>query len=111
MGRIARESGRLPAATHRALERFCARLENFIDQPQAPGLVHGDVWAGKVLCAAERLRAFLDPAVYFAGPEVEIAHNHPLSLFGPAFHLPFRERRNITPGSNVAPTDGYNTPH
>src|SRR3546814_2162166 len=66
MGRIARESGRLPAATHRALERFCARLENFIDQPPAPGLVHGDVWAGNVLCAADRVAAFIDPALYFA---------------------------------------------
>src|SRR5690606_33819857 len=49
MGRIARESGRLPATTHRALERLCARLADFIDQPPAPGLVHGDVWSGNVL--------------------------------------------------------------
>src|SRR3546814_11990485 len=72
MGRIARESGRLPAATHRALERFCARLENFIAQPPAPGLVHGDVWAGNVLCAAERVAAFITTAIYFADPEVAI---------------------------------------
>src|SRR3546814_19407288 len=108
MGRIARESGRLPAATHRALERFCARLENFIDQPPAPGLVHGDVWAGNVLCAADRVAAFIDPALYFADPEVEIAYIELLSTFGAAFHRPYPDLRPLRPGYALGRRDLYN---
>ena len=112
MGRIARESGRLPAETHRALERLCARLEDFIDQPPAPGLVHGDVWSGNVLygtgSAAGRIAAFIDPAIYFADPEVEIAYLELLRTFGSAFHRRYRERRPLRPGYTEGRRDIYN---
>ncbi|MGD1880461.1 MAG: fructosamine kinase family protein [Kiloniellaceae bacterium] len=112
MGRIARESGRLPAESHRALERFCARLEDFIDAPPAPGLVHGDVWSGNVLygtgSARGRIAAFIDPALYFADPEVEIAYIELLSTFGPAFHRRYRELRPLRPGYAEGRRDVYN---
>ena len=108
MGRIARESGRLPAETHRALERFCAKLEDFIDPPPAPGLVHGDVWSGNVLYGHDRVAAFIDPAIYFADPEVEIAYIELLSTFGPAFHRRYRERRPPRPGYAEGRRDVYN---
>jgi fructosamine-3-kinase len=108
MGRIARESGRLPADTHRLLERFCAHLEDFIDQPPAPGLVHGDVWTGNVLFAEDRVAAFIDPALYFADPEVEIAYIELLSTFGPAFHRRYSELRPLRPGYAKGRRDVYN---
>jgi len=108
MGRIARESGRLPAGTHRDLERLCARLEDFIDPPPAPGLVHGDVWSGNVLYGERRIAAFIDPAIYFADPEVEIAYIELLSTFGPAFHRRYRALRPLRPGYAEGRRDIYN---
>jgi len=108
MGRIARESGQLPAATHRDLERFCARLEEFIDPPPAPGLVHGDVWVGNVLLAEDRVAAFIDPALYFADPEVEIAYIELLSTFGSAFHRRYQDLRPLRPGYREGRRDVYN---
>ncbi len=108
MGLIARESGRLPAETHRHLERFCLQLENFIDQPPAPGLVHGDVWSGNVLFAEDRIAAFIDPALYYADPEVEIAYIELLSTFGAAFHRRYRELRPLRPGYDEGRRDVYN---
>ena len=108
MARIARESGRLPAETHRALERFCGRLDDFIDQPPAAGLVHGDVWGGNVLFAADRVAAFIDPALYFADPEVEIAYIELLSTFGAAFHRRYRELRPLRPGYDQGRRDVSN---
>ena len=108
MGRIARDSGRLTAETHRDLERFCGRLGDFIDQPPAPGLVHGDVWSGNVLFTTDRVAAFIDPALYFADPEVEIAYIELLSTFGPAFHRHYRELRPLRPGYGEGRRDVYN---
>ncbi|WP_193366893.1 fructosamine kinase family protein [Pelagibius marinus] len=113
MGLIARESGRLPAETHRRLERFCLQLENFIDQPPAPGLVHGDVWSGNVLFGPgkdgeSRVAAFIDPAIYYADPEVEIAYIELLSTFGAAFHRRYRELRPLRPGYAEGRRDVYN---
>jgi fructosamine-3-kinase len=108
MGRIARESGRLPAEIHRDLETFCGRLEDFIDPPSTPGLVHGDVWTGNVLFHEGRLAAFIDPAIYFADPEVEIAYIELLSTFGAAFHRRYRELRPLRPGYDEGRRDIYN---
>lgn len=108
MGLIARESGRLPAETHRQLERFCLQLENFIDQPPAPGLVHGDVWSGNVLFGESRVAAFIDPAIYYADPEVEIAYIELLSTFGAAFNRRYRELRPLRPGYTEGRRDVYN---
>jgi fructosamine-3-kinase len=108
MGRIARESGRLPAETHRALESFCVRLGDFIDPPPSPGLVHGDVWRGNVLFGPGQVAAFIDPALYFADPEVEIAYIELLSTFGPAFHRRYRELRPLRPGYAEGRRDVYN---
>ncbi|MEQ8357170.1 MAG: fructosamine kinase family protein [Kiloniellaceae bacterium] len=108
MGRIARDSGRLPAATHQALERFCLKLEDFIDQPPSPGLVHGDIWRGNVLFGRERVAAFIDPALYYADPEVEVAYIELLSTFGAAFHRRYRELRPLRPGYREGRRDVYN---
>ena len=108
MGRIARESGRLPSETHRALEAFCGRLERFIDPPPRPGLVHGDVWTGNILFDGGRVAAYIDPALYFADPEVEIAYIELLSTFGSAFHRHYEELRPLRPGYREARRDIYN---
>lgn len=108
MGRIAMDSGRLPVDTFRRLEIFCGRLERFIEQPPRPGLVHGDVWAGNVLFRGGRVAAFIDPALSFADPEVEIAYIEWLSTFGPAFHRRYQSRHAPRPGYREARRDIYN---
>lgn len=108
MGRIARESGRLPAETHRRLETFCARVDRFIDPLPQPGLVHGDVWSGNILVRGGRVAAFIDPALYFADPEVEIAYIELLSTFGAAFHRRYQALRPLRPGYREARRDIYN---
>ncbi|WP_420345776.1 fructosamine kinase family protein [Pelagibius sp.] len=108
MGRLAMDSGRLPVETFRRLEAFCGRLERFIEQPPRPGLVHGDVWAGNVLFKGAKVAAFIDPALYFADPEVEVAYIEWLSTFGPAFHRRYQARHAPRPGYREARRDIYN---
>ena len=38
-----------------------------------PGLIHGDLWGGNIICQKNQLRGFIDPAIYFANPEIELA--------------------------------------
>ncbi len=108
MGRIAREGGRLPADTFAALESLCARLGEFIDEPAAPSLIHGDVWGGNVLTRDGRIAAFVDPAIYYADPEIELAFSTLFSTFGSAFFARYRELRPIAPGFFEARRDIYN---
>lgn len=88
MGRQARDAGRLPARTYDRLERLAARLDRWLAEPARPSLVHGDVWITNVLAQGDRITGFLDPAVYYADREIELAF---ITLFD-TFGAPFFDR-------------------
>ena len=108
MGRQALDSGRLPAASFAALERLCGKLERYIDAGTRPSLIHGDVWGGNVLARAGRIAAFVDPAIYFADPEIELAFSTLFGTFGEAFFDRYRQIRPIAPGFFEVRRDLYN---
>lgn len=108
MGGLARQAGHLAPAAFDRLERFCGRLERFIEDAAAPALIHGDLWGGNVLVSAGRIAAFLDPAVYYADPEIELAYTTLFGTFGDAFFARYREHRPIGPGFLEARRDIYN---
>lgn len=107
-GARAHQSGHLPAAVLRKLEAFCSRLDGFIDEPAAPSLIHGDVWDGNLLCRGGRIAAFLDPAIYYADPEIELAFSTLFGTFGEAFFRRYREIRPLAPGFFETRRDIYN---
>jgi fructosamine-3-kinase len=108
MGRLALQSGNLPAATMKRLESFCGKLERHLDEPAAPSLIHGDLWGGNILVNAGRIAAFLDPAIYYADAEIELAFTTLFGTFGQAFFDRYREHRPIAPGFFEARRDIYN---
>ena len=108
MGRQALDAGRLPAASFTALERLCGKLERYIDSGIRPSLIHGDVWGGNVLARAGRIAAFVDPAIYFADPEIELAFSTLFGTFGEAFFDRYRQIRPIAPGFFEVRRDLYN---
>jgi fructosamine-3-kinase len=108
MGRVALDSGHLPAETFTELERFCGKLGRFIDEPAAASLIHGDVWGGNVLTRGGRVAAFVDPAIYYADPEIELAFSTLFATFGEPFFARYRELRPIAPGFFEARRDIYN---
>jgi fructosamine-3-kinase len=108
MGRQALDAGRLPAASFAALERLCGKLERYIDAGTRPSLIHGDVWGGNVLARAGRIAAFVDPAIYFADAEIELAFSTLFGTFGEAFFDRYRQIRPIAPGFLEVRRDLYN---
>lgn len=98
MAHEAHRAGRLPAAILARIETLAGRLESWIDQPSRPGLIHGDCWSGNVLVRNGRVAAFIDPALYFADPEIELAFGTMFGCFGEAFFRRYNELRPIEPG-------------
>ncbi|MEJ2667584.1 MAG: fructosamine kinase family protein [Deinococcales bacterium] len=99
--RLAAELGRLPVSLHDRVERLAASLPARFAADgahTAPALIHGDVWSGNVLTSGERIAAFLDPAIYFADSEVELAFIDLFQTFGPAFHRAYRAVRPVDGG-------------
>lgn len=98
MGGEALRAGRLPGRVYDRLETFCGRLDTWIDEPAQPSLIHGDMWSGNVLAAPGRITGFIDPAIYFADPEIELAFTTLFGTFGDAFFSRYQEHRPIRPG-------------
>jgi fructosamine-3-kinase len=98
MARVAHEAGRLPAEDLGRVERLAERLGEYLEEPERPSLIHGDVWSANVLAKRDRIAAFLDPAIYHADPEVELAFISLFNSFGEAFFERYRELRPIRPG-------------
>lgn len=108
MAREAERAGRLPAALLARVERFAGALERWISEPEQPSLIHGDMWSGNVLSARGRITGFIDPAIYFADAEIELAFTTLFGSFGDAFFGPYNERHPIKAGFFEERRDIYN---
>jgi fructosamine-3-kinase len=108
MARVAHEAGRLPVEDLKRVERLAERLDELIEEPGRPSLIHGDVWSANVLARGDRITAFLDPAIYHADPEIELAFVSLFKSFGDPFFERYREIRGIRPGFFGERRDLYN---
>ena len=108
MAKQAQDAGRLPTRAHDRVEACARRLGDLIDEPPAPALVHGDIWSGNVLSAGERITGFIDPAIYYAHPEVELAFITLFATFGRPFFERYDELAGVAPGFFKSRRDVYN---
>lgn len=97
MAREAERVGHLGADQRRRIERVADRLPSLVP-PAPPALLHGDVWTTNVLARGGRITAFLDPAVYYGHPEVELAFIALFSTFGRPFYDAYQALRPLEPG-------------
>lgn len=106
--RAAHEAGRLPARLLARIETLAGRLERWIEEPAHPSLIHGDCWSGNVLAREGRVVGFIDPAIHWAHPEIELAFGTLFGPFGDAFFRRYAERAPLAPGFFEARRDLYN---
>lgn len=108
MARLAHDAGRLDDDLLRRVGRFAERLEQWLDEPAAPSLLHGDMWGGNVLSSGGRVSGFIDPAIYHGHAEVELAFATLFDTFGEPFFKRYQELRPIAPGFLELRRDLYN---
>jgi fructosamine-3-kinase len=105
---VAHKAGRLPVEELHRVERFAEMLDNLIEDPNPPALIHGDVWSANVLAKGDHITAFLDPAIYYADPEIELAFISLFDSFGRPFFDRYQEIRPIRDGFFEIRRDLYN---
>lgn len=96
---LAQRNGLVPLARRQALERVLERLDTWLDGVERrPALIHGDLWGGNVIPCATGELALIDPAVYYADREAELAYTELFGGFSPRFYAAYREAWPLDPG-------------
>lgn len=95
---LSREAGTIDDTLADRVEATFDVAAAAINRPVDPGLIHGDVWRTNLLASDGQVVAFLDPACYYADPEIELAYADWTDTFGEAFFDRYDEVRGIDPG-------------
>lgn len=92
------KESKIDAKIMKMVEKLAGKLPQYIKNIHPPGLVHGDIWGGNILFGRSRVLAFLDPAIYYADPEVELAFLKLFNTFNGSFFSRYNEINPIKPG-------------
>lgn len=108
MARVAHEDGPLSRSMFGRIEKFAAKLERWLKEPPHPSLIHGDMWTTNILTHEGKVSGFVDPAIYYAHPEIELAFSTLFGTFGDPFFRRYNELRPLDPGFFEERRDIYN---
>ncbi len=109
-GRLALDEGKFKPGQMKKLEKLCNKIPSLFDgvEISTPRLIHGDLWDGNILTSADKVIAFIDPSIYYADPEVELAFTTLFDTFGKPFFNRYNEHIPIRPGFFEERCDIYN---
>jgi fructosamine-3-kinase len=108
MALAAYEAGRLPAALRHRIDALAGKLHIWLRNDAPPSLIHGDLWAGNMLSRRTKVVGLVDPALYYADPEIELAFMTLFNSVGRNFFARYNERRKMRPGFFEERRDLYN---
>ena len=108
MAKEAFRVGKLNKSSLSRIENLAANLDRWLISPSRASLIHGDMWGGNILCKDDRIAAFVDPAIYYGDPEIELAFSTLFGTFGQRFFNRYQEHRPLSPGFFEERRDIYN---
>lgn len=97
MAQRALEHGQLPVTLFNRLETFLEKLGDHLYEPDHPALIHGDLWGGNILSLNGKLSGLIDPAIYNAHFEIELAFTQMFNSLSTAFFEGYQTVQNLDP--------------
>lgn len=89
--RLARHRGYWSSSRESKLNRLVERLGDFLPEQPPSSLLHGDLWRGNILSAADGKPVIIDPAVYFGDRETDLAFSRLFGGLPPVFYDAYAE--------------------
>ncbi|GAB1420104.1 fructosamine kinase family protein [Anaerolineales bacterium] len=108
MAKMAHQSGKLNTKLFERILKFAEDVHDYIQEAPYPALIHGDLWTGNILQAQGKIVGFLDPAIYYAHPEIELAFSTLFHTFDQSFFETYQQINPIEKGFFEVRRDIYN---
>jgi fructosamine-3-kinase len=108
MAALARDAGQLPGDIYDRVEKLAVRLGDYLPATSKPSLIHGDLWGGNIMAKDNRVSAFIDPAIYYADAEIELAFSTLFNTFDKLFFTCYQMHRPLEPDFFEVRRDIYN---
>lgn len=102
------EEKRIDGALLKLIEKLAGRLDRYIDSPAQPSLLHGDIWGGNIMVTPGNINGFIDPAIYYGDPEIELAFTTMFGTFSKRFFECYNEISPLRAGFWEVRKDLYN---
>lgn len=90
------------------IDKLADRLNDLLLDNHPPTLIHGDLWFGNILTDGKKLKALIDPALYYANPEIELAYTTMHNSLGNDFFTEYQTHHKIDDGFFELRKDIYN---
>ena len=104
----AEREGQISSETRIRIDDLAKRLAEFLEELHTTSLLHGDMWGGNILVHGDRIAGFVDPAIYYGDPEIELSFATMFSTFGEGFFRRYGELRPLRPDFFDIRRDIYN---
>lgn len=88
----------LTSADRSRATKLLDHLEDFLIEPKAPSLLHGDLWSGNVMAGPDGKAMLIDPAAYVGHAEADLAMTELFGGFSPDFYQAYKEANPLEPG-------------
>ncbi len=100
----------LDSLDRKAISRLLDHLEYYLPEPDAPSLLHGDLWSGNYITGKDGEAWLIDPAAYVGHAEADLAMTGLFGGFPQRFYGAYSEVNPIDPAFRER-RDLYNLYH
>lgn len=94
---LALQNRQLERSMYNSFQKLFSRLGD-MTPVEKPALVHGDLWSGNFMMAADGKPILIDPAISYSLREVDIAMSRLFGGFSPDFYEAYNEIYPLQPG-------------
>lgn len=91
------------------IERLSSDLNELLPRSPTPSLIHGDLHEYNIISDENGVKAFIDPAIYYAPPEIELAYVSFESSYGDEFFDAYFTHSSTDPAEFRRQLPIYNT--
>lgn len=81
----------------KSIDKFLQRIDRYLDEPEYPSLLHGDLWAGNYMIDKDGHPWLIDPAAYIGHREADLAMTELFGGFDQNFYYAYRSIAGIDP--------------